>query len=175
MTLTPERDDPKQSEANDFLYQTNDAKGFGCPYGAHIRRTNPRDTLGDDPVEAVKLTKRHRLIRRGRSYGPRAENPLDLNDKQERGLLFMCVNANIERQFEFVQQTWINNPSFNGLYDERDPIFGHSGTETTGSMTIPRQPARLRLSGLGGFVTIRGGAYFFLPSIKALRCIAALR
>ena len=175
MTLTPERDDPGQSDANDFLYQNSDAQGFGCPYGAHIRRTNPRDTLGDDPVEALKLTKRHRLIRRGRSYGPRAENPLDLNDKHERGLVFMCINANIERQFEFVQQTWINNPSFNGLYDERDPIFGHSSTEPTGSMTIPRRPARRRLSGLGGFVTIRGGAYFFLPSIKALRYISGLR
>ena len=102
-------------------------------------------------------------------------DPLDLNDKQERGLMFMCINANIERQFEFVQQTWINNPSFNGLYDERDPIFGNSGSQATGSMTIPRQPVRRRLTGLGGFVTVRGGAYFFLPSIKALHYLATLR
>ena len=89
--------------------------------------------------------------------------------------MFMCINANIERQFEFVQQTWINNPSFNGLYDERDPIFGNSGSQTTGTMTIPRDPVRRSLSGLGGFVTVRGGAYFFLPSIKALRYLAAWR
>jgi deferrochelatase/peroxidase EfeB len=131
--------------------------------------------LGDDPVEALKLSKRHRLIRRGRSYGPRAENPLDLDDTRERGLLFMCINANIERQFEFVQQTWIDNPSFHGLYDERDAIFGNRGSGTTGSISIPQHPVRRRLSGLGGFVKMRGGAYFFLPSIKALRYLAAMK
>jgi Dyp-type peroxidase family len=172
LAVTPEKDDPRRSDENNFLYQPIDPDGFGCPFGSHTRRSNPRDTLGDDPVEAVKLTKRHRLIRRGRSYGPRAANPLDLGDTQERGLMFMCINANIERQFEFVQQTWINNPSFNGLYDERDPIFGNSSSQKTGIMTIPREPVRRRLSDLGGFVTVRGGAYFFLPSIKALRYLA---
>ncbi len=175
LAVTPEKDDPRRSKENSFLYQTTDPEGFGCPFGSHIRRGNPRDTLGEDPVEALKLTKRHRLIRRGRSYGPRAANPLDRGNTQECGLMFMCINANIERQFEFVQQTWINNPSFNGLYNERDPIFGNSGSQTTGTMTIPRQPVRRRLSGLGGFVTVRGGAYFFLPSIKALRYLAAWR
>ncbi len=86
----------------------------------------------------------------------------------------MCINANIERQFEFVQQTWVNNPSFNGLYNERDPIFGRSDDGSPGSMTIPRQPVRRMLHGLDGFVTIRGGAYFFLPAIRALRYLAAL-
>jgi hypothetical protein len=74
-----------------------------------------------------------------------------------------------------VQQTWINNPSFNGLYDERDAIFGNRGSQASGTTTIRRQPVRRRLSGLGGFVTIRGGAYFFLPSIKALRYLATLK
>jgi Dyp-type peroxidase family len=172
LAVAPDHDDKQKSDFNDFVYQPIDPAGFGCPFGSHARRANPRDTLGEDPVEALKLTKRHRLIRRGRSYGPRAANPPDPSDKQERGLLFMCINANIERQFEFVQQTWINNPSFNGLYDERDPIFGNSSSETTGTMTVPRHPVRRRLSGLGGFVTVRGGAYFFLPSIKALRYLA---
>ena len=85
----------------------------------------------------------------------------------------MCVNANIERQFEFVQQTWLDNPSFNGLYNERDLIFGQDGGAATGMMTIPRTPVRRRLEGLGGFVTIRGGAYFFLPGVTALRYLAA--
>jgi Dyp-type peroxidase family len=175
MALAPDQDDPGRAKDNDFLYNNTDPSGLGCPFGSHIRRGNPRDTLGEDPVEAIKLTKRHRLIRRGRTYGPRATDPLDLNDKQERGLMFMVINANIERQFEFVQQTWINNPSFHGLYDERDPIFGSSGTQAAGSMTIPREPVRRRLTGLGGFVTVRGGAYFFLPSIKALHYLATLR
>ena len=102
-------------------------------------------------------------------------NPLDRDQTQECGLMFMCINANTERQFEFVQQTWINSPSFNGLYDERDPMLGSSSSQKTGTMTIPRQPVRRRLSGLGSFVTVRGGAYFFLPSIKALRYLATWR
>jgi Dyp-type peroxidase family len=175
MAIAPEKDDPRRSAENDFLYQSTDPEGLGCPFGSHIRRGNPRDTLGDDPAEALKLTRRHRLIRRGRSYGPRPANSLDRGNTQECGLMFMCINANIERQFEFVQQTWINSPSFNGLYNERDPIFGNSSSQKTGTMTIPRQPVRRRLSGLGGFVTVRGGAYFFLPSIKALRYLAAWR
>jgi Dyp-type peroxidase family len=180
VVLTPHKDDPTLSESNDFVYQAekppemNDPGGFRCPFGAHVRRSNPRDTLGGDRVEALKLTKRHRLIRRGRSYGSRMANPRDLSDAEERGLLFMCVNANIERQFEFVQQTWVNNPSFNGLYNERDPIFGDTSAQKGGYMTIPRRPARRRLSNLGGFVTIRGGAYFFLPSIKALSYLGCL-
>ena len=126
MALAPDQDDPGSPKDNDFLYNNTDPSGLGCPFGSHIRRGNPRDTLGEDPAEALKITRRHRLIRRGRSYGPRATSPVDPNDKQERGLMFMVINANIERQFEFVQQTWINSPSFHGLYDERDPIFGSS-------------------------------------------------
>jgi Dyp-type peroxidase family len=175
MALAPDQDDPGRAKDNDFLYNNTDPSGLGCPFGSHLRRGNPRDTLGEDTAEALKITRRHRLIRRGRSYGPRATDPLDRSDKQERGLMFMVINANIERQFEFVQQTWINSPSFHGLYDERDPIFGSSGAPGPGSMTIPRQPVRQRLTGLGGFVTIRGGAYFFLPSIKALHYLATLR
>ncbi|HEY2154774.1 MAG TPA: Dyp-type peroxidase [Isosphaeraceae bacterium] len=173
MAVAPDKDDPTRSEESQFLYSAIDPDGFGCPFGAHTRRANPRDTLGDDPTEALKLTKRHRLIRRGRSYGPKAADPLDASDTQERGLMFMAINANIERQFEFVQQTWINSPSFNGLYDERDPIFGQPGGQPSGSMTIPRKPVRRSLHGLGGFVTVRGGAYFFLPSLKALKYLAA--
>lgn len=180
VVLTPNKDDPTLSESNDFVYQAkepgamHDPDGLGCPFGAHVRRSNPRDTLGEDRVEALKLTKRHRLIRRGRSYGSRMPNPRDLSDTEERGLLFMCVNANIERQFEFVQQTWVNSPSFNGLYNERDPIFGDTSAQKDGYMTIPRAPVRQRISNLGGFVTIRGGAYFFLPSIKGLSYLSSL-
>ena len=174
IVLSPDSDEPDLAKQNEFLYKAVDPDGFGCPFGAHTRRANPRDTLGDDPVEALKLTKGHRIIRRARSYGPRVYDALDKTDTRDRGLMFMCINANIERQFEFVQQTWINNPSFNGLYDERDPIFGKSGAAPTGSMTIPRRPVRRMLQGLGGFVTVRGGAYFFMPGIKALHYLASM-
>jgi Dyp-type peroxidase family len=174
VATTPDKDTPARSEENEFLYREIDPDGFRCPSSAHIRRANPRDTLGDDPAEALKLSKRHRLIRRGRSFGPRLTDKLDLTDDHQRGLLFMAVNANIERQFEFVQQTWINGTSFNGLYDERDAIFGNFDGQKAGSMTIPCHPLRRKLHGLGGFVTVLGGAYFFLPSIRAMRYLATI-
>ena len=84
-------------------------------------------------------------------------------DCQERGLVFICLNANIERQFEFVQHTWINNVKFAGLYDEDDPLIGR-----VGKFTIQDEPLRRRVCDFQQFVSTRGGGYFFLPSLSAL-------
>jgi hypothetical protein len=78
------------------------------------------------------------------------------------------------RQFEFIQQSWLNNPKFNGLYDERDPLSSViAGGDAM--LTIQAKPVRVRLHGLPRFVTVRGGAYFFLPSIRALKFLAQIR
>jgi Dyp-type peroxidase family len=167
------RDDPDLGSDNSFGFAAIDPYGQRCPLGAHIRRSNPRDSLGPNPTKALELANLHRLIRRGRVYGPELENPLGGDDGQERGLLFMCVNANIERQFEFVQHTWCNNPKFAGLYDEQDPMLANQPTGG-GSFTVQDAPIRERVRGMPSFVTVRGGAYFFLPGIRALRLLAAL-
>jgi Dyp-type peroxidase family len=151
---------------NDFAYAAADPHGLACPLGAHIRRANPRDALGPDPKTALASARRHRLLRRGRSYGKRLEDRLR-DDGAARGLHFICLNADLERQFEFVQQTWINNPVFAGLYHETDPLVGDQSR--TGMFTIQADPLRLRVPGLGAFTQIRGGGYFFLPGIRALR------
>ena len=171
----PEQDDPKLGSADDFGYHFRDRDGTRCPIGSHIRRTNPRDSLEPDPFSSRKVVERHRIMRRGRSYGDPIDKPWlnERRDDAERGLVFMCVNANIRRQFEFIQQTWINNPKFDGLHDERDPLIGNA-PDTPGGFTIPRKPVRQRLEGLPAFVTVRGGEYFFLPSIRALRFISGL-
>jgi Dyp-type peroxidase family len=160
---------------NDFEYVGTDAFGLACPLGAHIRRANPRDTLGPDPSTALRSTRRHRLLRRGRSYGRRLADPRE-EDGQERGLFFICLNSDLERQFEFVQQTWINSPVFGGLCGEVDPLVGVEPDNPTGGgvMTIPQDPLRLRIHNLCRFVTIRGGAYFFLPGLRALRYLSRL-
>jgi hypothetical protein len=90
--------------------------------------------------------------------------------------MFMCINADIQRQFEFVQQTWINNPKFNGLYDNKDPLMGDNNATPagTGSMTIQRSPVRQKVDGIPRFVTVKGGGYFFLPAISALHFLARL-
>jgi Dyp-type peroxidase family len=171
----PRQDDPALCCADDFGYYLRDRDGARCPIGSHIRRTNPRDSLEPDPVSSRKVVERHRIMRRGRSYGDPIDKPWlnERADDTERGLVFMCVNANIRRQFEFIQQTWVNNPKFDGLYDERDPLIGNA-PGTLGAFTIPAKPVRQRLEGLPAFVTVRGGEYFFLPSIRALRFIAGL-
>jgi deferrochelatase/peroxidase EfeB len=94
-------------------------------------------------------------------------------EEPERGLHFICLNANIARQFEFVSATWLNNPKFAGLYDDPDPLVAphHAGG---GTFTMPGQPVRSRVTGLAQFVSVRGGAYFFLPGIRATRYLASL-
>jgi Dyp-type peroxidase family len=173
LVLAPQEDNPKLCEENNFGYITNhDAQGFACPIGSHIRRSNPRDSIGADPQTALNTANRHRILRRGRSYGKHLANPL-VDDGKERGLQFICINSDIERQFEFVQQTWANNPVFGGLYNEVDPLVGNVAKGNQ-MFTVPGDPLRICVQGLSRFVTVRGGAYFFLPSIRALNYLANL-
>jgi Dyp-type peroxidase family len=178
LTLTPAADDPALAEANDFGYHAVDRRGARCPVGSHIRRTNPRDSLDPRPgtSDSYEVNRRHRLLRRGREYGP----PLSLDealaggDSADRGLHFICLNGNIQRQFEFVSHTWVNNPKFDRLYDDADPIVAPSAP-VGGTFTMPGEGLRERVSNVPRFVTVKGGAYFFLPGLAALRFLAGLR
>jgi Dyp-type peroxidase family len=169
---SPEADRPGLEKDDDFAYRETDERGFKCPIGSHIRRSNPRDSLGPTADQAVRTANRHRLLRRGRSYGPRPEDRR-VDDHVDRGLHFLCLNSDIERQFEFVQQTWCNNPVFGGLNGEVDPLVGNL-TKGDEIFTIPADPLRTRVHNLERFVTVKGGAYFFLPSLNALRYLARL-
>lgn len=155
---------------NAFGFWDRDRNGTGCPVGAHVRRGNPRDGLAPtekDKPALLAAANNHRLLRRGRSYGPPVVDPL-VDDGANRGLLFICLNTDIGRQFEFVQQTWVLNPNFATLYDEVDPLIGPRGT-----MTIRESPLR-RIVKLETFVQFAGGEYFFLPSLPALAYLASL-
>lgn len=154
---------------NDFLYVSDDPQGLQCPIGSHIRRAHPRDMVGPDPETALRLSRMHRILRRGRTYGTRADLKPGEPITEERGLFFMCLNASISGQFELIQHSWLNNTHFGGLYDEADTI-GH--TEAGCVMTIQSRASHVRMQGLERFVTIRGGAYFFLPGLHALQTIA---
>ena len=193
---------PRKAEAvrlNQFTFDA-DPTGVRCPIGAHIRRANPRNTdyagrptglarlladlgLGrkvfrEDLTSAVRF---HRILRRGREYGPGLSPQdavaLDPPDRRERGLHFICLNANIARQFEFLQNAWMSSLKFAGLSWESDPLVGNRepvpGCPMSDAFTQPRDagPAHV-VTGLPRFVTVRGGAYFFLPSLRALRYLA---
>ena len=175
----PDADDPHRATANGFGYARHDADGMRCPVGSHVRRANPRDSLDPNPgtPDSLAVNRRHRLLRRGRKYGP----PADVeglragtasDDGAERGLHFICAGANVARQFEFVQRAWVGNPKFAALYDDADPLIGRHRPEG-GTFTIPDRSVRRRATGLPAFVTVRGGGYFFLPGIRALRYLSS--
>ena len=129
----------------------------------------------DDLMSSVRF---HRILRRGREYGPRLSPETGSRqgppDDPERGLHFICLNANISRQFEFVQNAWMMNGRFSGLTGESDPLIGNREAGPTGCpVTGPSRPdagdLRRRIAGMPQFVSVRGGAYFFLPGLRALR------
>jgi Dyp-type peroxidase family len=150
----------------DFL---DDPAGALCPLGAHIRRANPRGGLG----LGGELTKRRRIIRRGITYGsavPADEEP----DAAPRGVMFLALAASIERQFEFLQQNWINHGDDAQQGNDKDPLVGDN--DETGRMVIPGDERVGRMpflcTDLPRFVTTKGGEYFFMPSLTALRLLA---
>ena len=167
LVLAPEKDDPALAadpqRNNNFNYAKMDPFGYAIPLGAHIRRMNPRDT-------AVNMQRR-RMIRRGATYGPALPEGAP-EDGIERGIAAFVVCASLVRQFEFAQNVWINDPNFHELGNERDPIIGNQ--DGTFDITIPRRPVRKKITGLPAFTTVKGGAYFFLPGLTALRYLAAL-
>jgi Dyp-type peroxidase family len=167
LVLCPDHDDPQLGadplRNNDFNYKQMDPHGYAVPLGAHARRLNPRDT-------AVNMNRR-RMIRRGATYGPALPAGAP-DDGADRGIAAFIICASLVRQFEFAQNVWINDKTFHELGNERDPICGTQ--DGTLDFTIPKRPIRTVLAGLPAFTTLTGGAYFFLPGIRALRYLATL-
>jgi Dyp-type peroxidase family len=173
LTLAPDSDNPvlgaDPRRNNDFNY-ANDPHGRQVPLGAHIRRMNPRDT------KLTRLTdvNIHRVIRRGTTYGPPydATALAERDDEVPRGAIFLFISARAMATMEFLQKEWINDGDFIGANGERDPIIGRQ--EEGASFTIPMEPVRRRLRGIETFNVLRGGEYFFMPSITALKWLADL-
>jgi Dyp-type peroxidase family len=158
--------DPKSDpRTNGFRYAAEDPDGRRCPIGAHIRRSNPRDSLGFDGL----LSFRHRIIRRGMPYGPPLPADAIEDDHVDRGLIFVCFNASISRQFEGIQAQWLNDGNVFHLGHDSDFLMGDP--HGTGKMTVEGDPPFL-LGPQGPFVTTRGGAYLFVPGMRALAALA---
>ena len=192
--------DKEDAAQNEFTFDS-DTTGLRCPLGAHIRRANPRTsdlpgasdnlfsklqhTLGFGEAsygeDVIASTRFHRLLRRGREYGPalsiqEALQPAPPNDDR-RGIHFISLGANISRQFEFVQSAWVMSSKFAGLTDESDPLLGNRepivGCPVTDNFSITeKDAAKRRITGVPQFITVCGGAYFFMPGIRALRFLA---
>jgi Dyp-type peroxidase family len=173
LTLAPDKDNPAlgadPQRNNNFDY-ANDQHGRKVPFGSHIRRMNPRDTT----LQRLTDVNIHRLIRRGTTYGlPYDPNALsEADDEVSRGSIFLFISAKAMATIEFLQQEWINEGDFIGARDERDPIIGRQ--EEGATFTIPKEPVRRRIHGIQTFNVLKGGEYFFLPSIGALNWLAKL-
>jgi Dyp-type peroxidase family len=154
---------------NDFNYD-NDPSGSKCPYAGHTRKTNPRQAG----------TKIRLMARRGIPFGTRDDDPNDgaIDNKPVGGvgLLFMAYQSDLVEQFEFTQRLWVNNAGFHpdGLQPVgTDPVIGQ-GAVSDGKQRYPTAWGVLPLSEpqtFGGFVTMRGGEYFFAPSLSFLKSL----
>ena len=190
-------------QQNQFTYDL-DVDGTRCPYGAHIRRANPRNPdIPGDPKglistlirilgfgnrnireDLIASTRFHRIVRRGREYGRKLtpEDALQPASPQdgETGLHFLAINSNIQRQFEFIQAAWLTRTKFDGMTEESDPLLGNRapviGCPFTNTFSLPQSEGiRKRIMGLPQFINVKGVAYFFLPGISALRYLGRLQ
>jgi Dyp-type peroxidase family len=168
--LSPEHPDAAivaDGDRNNAFSYTTDSAGLRCPVGAHVRRANPRDSL---PFEG-KLVNRHRLIRRGIPYGdPLPEGAGD--DGKDRGVIFMCLQASIARQFEFIQGQWLNGGNAFTLGEDQDVLVGAQDGDGPHKMTVPGNPPFF-VGPLQRVVTVKGGEYFFVPGINGLQFLAS--
>ena len=154
---------------NNFNY-AGDSAGLKCPFAGHIRKTNPRNDTPD--------SKDHLMARRGIPYGQRTDDPndgkIDNKPSKDVGLLFMAYQSSLEKQFEFTQQSWVNNPNFRIGSTGIDPLIGQASGPS--GQKWPVKYGKTLSDGrndddFSGFVTMRGGEYFFAPSISFLKSL----
>jgi len=180
LSLSPDTDTPESpiapEQLNAFDYVPtpanpdafDDRKGTRCPIGAHIRRMNPRhaSVAGNSGLK-------HRIVRRGLPYGPPFD-PSQPDDGLERGLVGLFIGVSLKDQFEFIMQDWVNKGDFApGISGTRDVVLG-TNADSDNRFVIPRAGERpIVVTGFPQFVTTRGAAYGFLPSITGIRHLAA--
>ncbi len=175
-TTSPE----ESSSDNDFNYGL-DVEGKRCPFHAHIRKTNPRGDTVRFFGHSEEDERSHRIVRRGITYGDRRldERGIPADDDHPSdgvGLLFMSFQNSIENQFEHIQRAWANNNDFPCPFTGIDPVIGHGANRKKSKHTDLEQQWRNSSGELTGhsfsdFVTMKGGEYFFAPSLPFFKAL----
>jgi Dyp-type peroxidase family len=173
LELSPDAPNPEivkdENRNTDFTYG-EDPNGTKCPLGAHIRRVNPRDAFGFHGG----LVNRRRIMRRGLTYGKYVPEDQPVSDEDEHGIVFIALNASLYRQFEFIQQQWIEYGNDAHQGNAKDVLMGNHGGKgrfvVQGTADSNNPP--FICGGLPNFVELRGGDYFFIPSLTALAMMA---
>lgn len=179
-------DAEKDRMLSNFTYD-DDTSGAKCPFSSHIRRINPRASLeaiqGANPAAQVinkdafdtpgALANRRRIIRRGLPYGEVKDRT---SDRGNHGIVIMMLNADIGRQFEFVQQQWINYGNDFKASNDKEILLGNHDKEFPSRAVLAADPEGERapyfLRNIPRLVETRGGDYFFIPGMTALKLIA---
>jgi deferrochelatase/peroxidase EfeB len=158
----------------DFRYK-DDPEGLKCPLTSHMRRVNTRDMLAPRDTDGSVLNNRRRILRRGLPYG---DSSPGVSDADEHGIVMLMVCASLFRQFEFVQQQWLNYGLDSNAGNDTCPLVGNHAAGADGpkaKFVIASDPKTGRppfiAKGIPQFVETRGGEYFFVPSMTALRMI----
>ena len=146
-------------QTNDFDY-SHDPKGRICPFQSHVRKGNPRGSGKDGLADE----RNHRIARRGVNY---KDPPVD-GGKPKEGMLFMCYQAKIQRQFEFMQKRWLNGADFPAAGNGHDPIVAWGDRWRPQPWPVAGDRDETMKFSFGGFVQLRGGDYFFAPSLPFL-------
>ena len=181
MPIKPDQtaEPPYEESALQIRSFADDPVGQGCPFGSHIRRAHPRDTLVEEVDVSTEISGLHRILRRGRVYGPDApasfypaplRGAVSVGDpstaEAPRGLLFMGLCSDLRRQFEFVYQNWFNFPKHMNLFQEVDLLLHRHGMPD--NFSIPTQTFHRYVSKGGRWVHPTGSGYYLLPSRNAL-------
>lgn len=187
VTLTPVAGMIGSGMANNFDYHA-DTDGLRCPFQAHIRKSNPRGTGNGEPLKGEKA---HIMARRGIPFGLREVTPAIESEPEQFpsgggvGLLFQSFQANLKDQFEFIQTAWVNDatfpftvpPSTPPRHTGIDPIIGQSATPAPPTdrayewPSVYGQPGPTKPARFEQFVKMKGGQYFFAPSIDGLKAL----
>lgn len=156
--VTPPQANPMKM--NDFNYTSDTAIGSKCPFHSHVRKTNPRENGFRNNL----------FVRRGITYGD-ADTPNGAEPTGGVGLLFMAYNSNLQNQFELMQRMWANNPGFPASGSGLDPVVGQG--KIAGFLNFFKKwgddSSATKVKAMGNFVTMKGGEYFFTPSISFLK------
>lgn len=170
LVLSPEAPDPQLSRSNDFSYATTDPDGLRCPFSAHIRIVNPRDT----PLDPIVVDGVPRVLRCGMPYGAPLEGTRD--DGADRGLVGMFLCADL-RKVVYTLTSWVMRNDFSPVYNAnrrvQDPLFGNRAMPgTSAEFTVPVPSGGATVKNLPDFVHTKGTAFLFYPGRAALTALA---
>src|SRR6202795_4573562 len=114
-------------------------------------------------------------MRRVLPYGAYVPEGLPVRDEDEHGIIFMALNASLFSQFEFVQHQWIEYRNDLHQGNDKDLVIGNHGGQSKCVLqgTPDPQNTAFLCANLPNFVQLRGGDYFFVPSLTVLQMMAS--